>query len=357
MNTINPASPSQVLKILNKAGIDVKSTSEDALLSFADNPIVKTLLEFRKATKIHTTYTKPLYKAAIKTEDHRIHAHFSQNTITGRLSSSNPVNLQNQPPETRKYFIAEEGTRFINADWSNIELRLPAHFSGEPGFINELSKLDGDLHTQTALFIFGQSILSLPEEEFKKKRKIAKTCNFLLTNSGTAYQLAIELQCSYEEAQDIFIRYWRVYSIMGGWLREEKRKARLNGGIGTWFGRWVNIPQLRLMCSDPQLCGSKFWGYRTCKNCIVREEAERSAISILVQGTAADMCKIAKLKLYQDFGYVPNLAVHDELNYEIPDSEVEIAKSRIKNVMENVAILKVPLVAEIKVGKNWKDAH
>lgn len=144
---------------------------------------------------------------------------------------------------------------------------------------------------------------------------------------------------------------------MGGWLKEEKRKARLNGGIGTWFGRWVNIPQLRLMCSDPQLCGSQFWGHRICKNCIVREEAERSAISILVQGTAADMCKIAKLKLYQDYGYVPNLAVHDELNYEIENNQVEVAKARIKEVMENVAILKVPLVVDIKVGQNWKDAH
>lgn len=120
MNIINPASPIQVLKILNKAGIDVKSTSEAALMSFRTNPIVKALLEFRKATKIHTTYTKPLYKAAIKMEDHRIHAHFSQNTITGRLSSSDPVNLQNQPSETRKYFIADTGKSFINADWSKI---------------------------------------------------------------------------------------------------------------------------------------------------------------------------------------------------------------------------------------------
>jgi len=353
----NLNSPKQLLPILQDNGIKTESTGEEVLLPFRDNPLVEQLLSYRKHQKICSTYTSPLYFSATKNDDSRIHAHFSQNTITGRLSSSDPVNLQNQPPEVRECFVAEEGKSFINADWSNIELRLPAHFSGEPGFINELSKLDGDLHAQTAVFIFGENIKLLDQDAYKEKRRKAKTCNFLLTNSGTTSRLAIELQCPYEEAQDLFIRYWRGYPIMGGWLREEKRKARLNGGIGTWFGRWVNIPQLRLMCSDPQLCGSKFWHSRTCKNCIVREEAERSAISILVQGTAADMCKIAKLKLYQDFGYVPNLAVHDELNYEIPDSEVEIAKSRIKNVMENVALLRVPLVVDVKVGKNWKDAH
>jgi DNA polymerase I len=353
----NLNSPQQLLPVLQNNGIDTKSTGEEVLIPFRDNPLVEQLLSYRQHNKICTTYTRPLFFSATKTDDSRIHAHFSQNTITGRLSSSDPVNLQNQPPDVRECFVAEEGKSFINADWSNIELRLPAHFSSEPGFITELSKLDGDLHTQTAIFIFGLDIKSCSEEEFKKKRKIAKTCNFLLTNSGTAYQLSIELQCSYEEAQDIFIRYWRCYPIMAGWLREEKRKARLNGGIGTWFGRWVDIPQLRLMCSDPSLCKSKFWGYRCCKNCIVREEAERSAISILVQGTAADMCKIAKLRLYQDYGYVPNLAVHDELNYEIDDDQVDVAKERIRQVMENVAILKVPLIADIKTGRNWKDAH
>jgi DNA polymerase-1 len=353
----NLNSPKQLLPILQDNGIKTESTGEEVLLPFRDNPLVEHLLSYRKHQKICSTYTIPLYNAATNNDDSRIHAHFSQNTITGRLSSSDPVNLQNQPRTVRECFVAEQGKSFINADWSNIELRLPAHFSGEPGFINELSKLDGDLHTVTANLIFGFDIRNLSEEEFEKKRKIAKTCNFLLTNSGAASRLATELQCSYEEAQDLFIRYWRIYPIMAGWLREEKRKARINGGIGTWFGRWVNIPQLRLMCSDPSLCKSQFWGFRCCKNCIVREEAERSAISILVQGTAADMCKIAKLKLYQDYGYVPNLAVHDELNYEIEDSQIDVVKARIKQVMENVALLKVPLYSEIKVGKNWKDAH
>jgi DNA polymerase I len=353
----NLNSPKQLLPILQDNGIATKSTGEEVLIPFRDNPLVEQLLSYREHQKVCSTYTRPLYFSATKTIDSRIHAHFGQNTITGRLSSSDPVNLQNQPPAVRECFVAEEGKSFINADWSNIELRLPAHFSGEPGFINELSKLDGDLHTVTANLIFGIDIRTLSEEEFKKKRKVAKTCNFLLTNSGSAHQLSIELQCSYGEAQDLFIKYWRIYPIMAGWLREEKRKARLNGGIGTWFGRWVEIPQLRLMCSDPTLCKSKFWNYRICKNCIVREEAERSAISILVQGTAADMCKIAKLKLYQDYGYVPNLAVHDELNYEIENDKVDLVKARIQKVMENVTILKVPLVVDIKVGKNWKDAH
>jgi DNA polymerase I len=353
----NLNSPKQLLPILQSNGVDTDSTGEEVLIPFRDNPLVEQLLSYRKHQKICSTYTSPLYFSASKAVDSRIHAHFSQNTITGRLSSSDPVNLQNQPPDVRECFVAEEGKSFINADWSNIELRLPAHFSDEPGFINELSKLNGDLHTQTAIFIFGLDPSTCSEEEFKQKRRVAKTCNFLLTNSGTASRLASELQCSYEDAENVFIRFWRGYPVLAAWLKEEKRKARVAGGVGTWFGRWVNIPQLRLGCSDPQLCRSKFWKGRSCKNCIVREEAERSAMSILVQGSAADMCKQAKLKLFNEYGYVPNLAVHDELNYEIENDKVDVAKARIREVMENIVQLRVPLVADVKVGINWKDAH
>lgn len=352
----NPNSPKQLLPILQSHGIDVTGTGIDALLEFRSTPLVEQLLFYRKHQKVCSTYTIPLYTAATKNDTNRIHAHFSQNTITGRLSSSNPINLQNQPAEVREAFIAEEGYSFINTDWSNIELRLPAHFSGEPAFIEELSKPNGDLHTHTANFIYQCNTKSLPEEEYKKKRKVAKTCNFLLTNSGTAHQLSKELECSFEEAQDIYRRYWAGYPTMADWLRKEKLRARINGGITTWFGRWVSIPQLRLFCEASNFCGSKFWKGRKCKNCQVREEAERSAMSVLVQGTAADMCKLAALRIYREYGYVPNLAVHDELNYEIKDNDLQIAKERIKRVMESVVTLRVPLVAETRIIKNWKEA-
>lgn len=352
----NLNSPKQLLPILQRNGIDVKSTGEEILLPYRDSRLVGRLLDYRKHQKICSTYTIPLYTSSIKDSEKRIHAHFSQNTITGRLSSSNPINLQNQPAEIREAFVAAEGYSFINTDWSNIELRLPAHFSGEPDFVEELSKRDGDLHTKTANFIYQCNILSLSKEEYEKKRKVAKTCNFLLTNSGTAHQLSIELQCSFEEAQEVYRMYWAGYPRMRSWLAHEKMKARLKGGITTWFGRWVSIPQLRLFCSDSNLCGTKYWKGRRCKNCQIREEAERSAMSVLVQGTAADMCKLAALRLQREFGYIPNLAVHDELNYEVKDSEIELVKERINKVMESVTTLRVPLYAKTKVIKNWKEA-
>jgi DNA polymerase I len=351
----NLNSPKQLLPILQNHGLGIEGTGIDQLVPYRGNPLVQQLLTYRKHQKICSTYTIPLYVAATKNNTSRIHAHFSQNTITGRLSSSDPVNLQNQPAEIREAFVAEEGYSFINADWSNIELRLPAHFSQEPGFVEELSKHDGDLHTHTANFIYQCDIRSLTEEEFKKKRKVAKTCNFLLTNSGTAHQLSKELECSFDEAKEIYRMYWAGYPRMATWLKNEKLKARIHGGVTTWFGRWVAIPQLRLFCADQKLCGSKFWKGRRCKNCQIREEAERSAMSVLVQGTAADMCKLAALRLYREYGYVPNLAVHDELNYEIKDSDLQIAKARIKKVMESVVSLRVPLVAELKIAKNWKE--
>jgi DNA polymerase I-like protein with 3'-5' exonuclease and polymerase domains len=354
--SFNINSPKQLLPILQEQGLDVQSTGEDILLPYKTTPIVEQLLLYRQYQKLCSTYTIPLFFSSVKSPDGRIHAHFSQNTITGRLSSSNPVNLQNQPAEVREAFVPQEGYSFINSDWSNIELRLPAHFSGEQGFIEELSKLDGDLHTQTANFLYNCDINSLPEEEYKKKRKVAKTCNFLLTNSGTAHQLSIELECTYQEAQEIFRLYWAAYPTMAEWLRIEKRKARINGGIRTWFGRWVSIPQLKLMCSDTNMCRSRFWKGRSCKNCQIREEAERSAMSIKVQGTAADMCKLAALRLHREYGYIPNLAIHDELNYEEPTGQAELVKQRVKTIMESVVSLRVPLIAETKIIRNWKEA-
>ncbi len=351
-----------VLAALNALGIKTESTEETALIPFKSEPIISSLLDYRGQFKLLSTYTTPLFRESKKNKDGRIHARFTQSTITGRLASSDPVNLQNQPPEVRRYFIADCGCCFINADWSNIELRLPAHLSGEPKFVSELSKPDGDLHIRTANFIFRRDIRSLSNDEFDKRRNIAKTCNFLLTNSGTAERLAIELEYPVKEAKEIYKLFWEGYPVLAAWLAHEKKQARIKGGIGTYFGRWVHIPQLRLSCFQPWKCGKTYiddkGNERTqnCKNCIVRQEAERSAMSIKVQGTAADMCKMAGLRLQREYGYVPNLKVHDEMNFETLLADAPLAANRIKYVMENVTQLKVPLVADIGIGSNWKEA-
>jgi len=344
----NLNSPSQVLEVLQVNGLGVKGTSEGVLQRYNKNPIVASLLEYRGYQKLASTYTTPLYFNAIKDNNNHIYARFSQNTITGRLSSSDPINLQNQPPEVREAFISDPGTKFINADWSNIELRLPAHFSNEPKLVNEFLKEDGgDVHKVTAKLIFGPDVES--RSDFKAKRAIAKTCNFLLTNSGTPSRLANELNVPEIEAEGLYLKFWEGYPILANWLKEEKRRARSNLGVTDWFGRWVSLPQLVLTCGNWNCAKSgKF-----CRQCFMREEAERSAMSILVQGTASSMCKLAALRLYKEYGYVPNLLVHDEINTQVADSQVEEARDRIKYVMENVVSLRIPLVAELGIGKNW----
>lgn len=354
--SFNTNSPKQILPILQNSGVDVQSTGEDALVLHLQRPIVHTLLEYRKRQKICSTYTIPLYANAIRDRDHRIHAHFNQNTITGRLSSSDPINLQNQPPAVRECFVASEGNILVGGDLSNLEIRLPGHLSNEPGFVSELSKPNGgDLHTKTAIALFGSAVTSLPEAEFKAKRAKAKTCNFLLTNSGTPYGLANELHCSIEEAEELYTKFWEGYPIMAEWLKYEKKLARENGGVSSYFGRWVRLPQLSLWCGNPS-CGKSKQRF-SCKQCRQREEAESTAISIRVQGTGGDMVKLAALRLYRDYGYIPVLSIHDELVLDIPLDNKDEAMYNLKHTMESVVQLRVPLVSNIKVGHSWKDCH
>lgn len=348
----NPNSPKQVLPLLRLAGAEVTSTGEDVIKRYAHIPFVSTLLDYREYQKVTSTYTIPLYFNAVHADDNRIHAHFVQNTITGRLSSSDPINLQNQPPTIRSAFVAEEGKLLIDADWTNVELYLPAHFSGEPNFINVLKLPDGDLHIQTARAIFGD----LPTSEIAEKRKIAKTCNFLLTNSGSARRLQSELSITQKEAEGIYKKFWEGYPVLATWLKETKRQARTEGGVTTLFGRRVGLPQLNLWCGRsncPVFGPNGFF----CKECFIREETERQAISIKVQGSAADLMKLAALRLRREYGLVPIALVHDELLYEEPENKVEEVKERVKNVMESLVTLKVPLKAKVNTGRSWVDVH
>jgi len=355
--SFNPNSPKQVLSIFRGNGIDVTATDEGTISKYVGNPIVDSLLNYRGLQKVCSTYTIPLYFNAIKSSESRIHARFNQNTITGRLSSSDPINLQNQPQATRQCFVAKDGYTFVNADFSNIELRLPAHFSGEPGFCLELCKPHGDLHTKTANFLFETDITKLvSDDERKEKRAKAKTCNFLLTNSGTANRLAGELQVDHQEAEHLYRQFWSGYPTMATWLKEEKFQARKAGGIETYFGRWVNLPQLKLWCGRSNCAEICKHTHSFCKACFQREEAEREAISIRVQGTAADLVKLSALRLYQEHGLIPVVSVHDELMYEISLDKAEKMSYTIKEVMENIVQLRVPIVADVGIGLNWKEA-
>lgn len=344
----NLNSPKQLLPVLQNNGIGVTSTGEEAVQRYGHIPLVKALLEYRRAQKVCSTYTIPLYTNAIKSNDSRIHAKFNQNTITGRLSSSDPINLQNQPPIVKECFIAGSGYRLIGSDWSNIELRLPAHLSGEPKLVNEYVYSTGDVHTVTARSLF-PGFDSMEDSSRKEKRAKAKTCNFLLTNSGTANRLRQELSCSSEEAEGLFKKFWEGYPVLEAWLKEEKRKARLVGGVTSMYGRWVPIPTLSLWCGNPSCATSG----RFCKQCFLREEAERSAISCIVQGSAADMAKLVALRIWKEHGYAPILAVHDSLTYERPEASAQQDLEDIKFAMENVVKLKVPLKVDIAIGDKW----
>lgn len=352
----NPNSPKQVMEVLGMQGIKSKSTGEDDLIRFKDTPFVSALLKYRGLQKVCSTYTIPLYFNAVKSGDSRIHTRFGQNTITGRLSSSDPINLQNQPPSVRSGFVSQQGSSFIDADWSNLEIYLPAHFSGESEWINVLRRPDGDLHMATAERLFGKRIYSLAEVERKAKRKIAKETLLTITNSGTFKSLAKTLQCSEKEAKEFEAATKSLYPTYMKWLETTKKEARKHKGISTYFGRWVPFAQLDLWCgrSGCPIFGEN--GY-FCKQCFMRQETEKQAISVKVQGTGGDLIKMAALRLYKEYGYVPNALVHDEILMETPDSEIEQTTERVRYVMQNLWSFTVPLKAEIKIAKNWKDSH
>lgn len=354
--SFNPNSPKQVLGICVSLGIKTKTTGEDDLIKFKNRPFVSKLLKYRGLQKVCSTYTIPLYFNAAKSGDSRIHTRFGQNTITGRLSSSDPINLQNQPPSVRSGFVAERLHSFIDADWSNLEIYLPAHFSGELEWINILRQPMGDLHTTTAARLFGDTIYSLPEADRKAKRKIAKETLLTITNSGTFKSLAKTLQCSEKEAKEFEEATKKLYPAYMKWLTETKKLARRQHGISTYFGRWVPFAALSLWCgrSDCPIFGEN--GY-FCKQCFMRQETEKQAISVKVQGTGGDLIKMAALRLYKEFGYVPNALVHDEILMETPDSEIEQTTERVRYVMQNLYNFAVPLKAEIKIAKDWKSAH
>jgi DNA polymerase-1 len=350
----NLGSPKQIGEILfGKLGLPVTkktasgapSTDEGVLEKLAlDYPLPARLLEHRGLSKLKGTYTDKLPQM-INPDTGRVHTHYAQAVaITGRLSSNDP-NLQNIPIRTpegrrvREAFVAPPGHVIVSADYSQIELRLMAHISQDPGLLRAFN--DGmDVHRATAAEVFNLA----SEEVTSEQRRYAKTINFGLIYGMGAYGLSQSLGIEQKAAKSYIERYFSRFAGVKRYMDETKADAAEKGYVETLFGRRIELPDIRAG-SGP-----------------LRAGAERQAINAPMQGTAADLIKLAMLavqKALDDQGKGTRMVmqVHDELVFEVPEAEVDWVKSEIPKLMAGVAQLSVPLVAEVGIGPNWDEAH
>jgi DNA polymerase I len=350
----NLASPKQLGEILfEKLQLPVKkktpsgtpSTDEEVLSELAlDYPLPKLLLEHRSLAKLKGTYTDKLPRM-INPETGRVHTHFSQaSVVTGRLASSDP-NLQNIPVRTeegrriRTAFIAPEGHSIVSADYSQIELRIMAHLSGDERLLEAFAHGE-DVHRATAGEIFGVTPLEVGPDQ----RRVAKSINFGLIYGMSAFGLARQLGLERSAAQTYIDRYFARYPGVARYMEKAREAARQNGYVETAFGRRLWFPDIR------------------SSNGNRRQGAERAAINAPMQGTAADLIKLAMIAV-QDWLEKSALKsrlvlqVHDELVLEVPDGELMEIRTHLPRLMGHVANLKVPLVVEVGVGPNWEAAH
>jgi DNA polymerase-1 len=350
----NLGSPKQIGEILfNKLGLPVSkktasgapSTDESVLEKLAlDYPLPAKLLEHRGLSKLKGTYTDKLPQM-INADTGRVHTHYAQAVaITGRLSSNDP-NLQNIPIRTpegrrvREAFVAPPGHVIVSADYSQIELRLMAHISQDPGLLRAFN--DGmDVHRATASEVFNLAA----EEVTSEQRRYAKTINFGLIYGMGAFGLSQSLGIEQKAAKDYIDRYFARFAGVKRYMDETKASAAETGYVETLFGRRIELPEIR---------GG---------NGPLRAAAERQAINAPMQGTAADLIKLAMLavqKALDDQGKGTRMVmqVHDELVFEVPEAEIEWVKSEIPKLMAGVAQLSVPLIAEVGIGPNWDEAH
>ena len=308
-----------------------------------ESPIIEDILEYRQVTKLKGTYAGALPKLA--DASNRIHTDFKQTlTATGRLSSAEP-NLQNIPIRTkmgremRRYFIAEEGYTLVDADYSQIELRLLAHISDDYN-MREAFLSGDDIHTKTAAAVFG-----VPEESVNSEmRKRAKAVNFGIVYGIGGFSLAKDIGTSVKEASDYIKRYMMNYPSIESYLDEVVERAKNDGYTTTLFGRRRYIPELNM------------------QNGNMRAFGKRVAMNAPIQGTAADIMKLAMIKVEERLMRdCPNaklvMQVHDELIVECPDGDVDTVRAILKEEMESVAKLSVPLTVEVSSGKNWLEQN
>ena len=353
--TFNINSPKQVGEVLfDQLQLDDKakksktgqySTSEEVLLALKPkHPVVGLILEYRELKKLISTYISALPNYINPTTG-KIHTTYNQTvTATGRLSSSNP-NLQNLPIRSergqliRQAVIPDEGCLFLSADYSQIELRLMAHFSQDPHLVQAF--LSGqDIHAATAAKIFNVSI----EEVTKEQRRQAKTANFGIIYGISAFGLAQQLDCSRSEAKALIDGYFAAFPGVIDYIEKQKELARQQGYAVTLFGRKRYLPDI------------------LSHNATVRSFAERNAVNSPIQGTAADIIKMAMVTIHRrlkEEGLKTQMImqVHDELNFNVPVAEVDRVRDIVVSEMQNVVHLTVPLIADCGVGSNWLQAH
>jgi len=319
------------------------STAVDVLEELAENhPIARMVLDYRQLTKLKSTYVDTL-PALINPGTGRLHTTFGQTgTATGRLSSANP-NLQNIPIRTelgrgiRAAFIAEPGHVLLTADYSQIELRLLAHFSRDPLLV-EAYRRGEDIHTLTASQVFGVPPLMVTADH----RRQAKVVNFGIVYGLSPFGLSQQLGIETSEAKQFINAYFEKYSGVRKFIDRTLEEARRELKVRTLFGRVRPIPDIN------------------SKNTNQRGFAERTAVNTPLQGTAADLIKIAMIRIdaalrEREMKSRMTLQVHDELVFEVPEQEVDIVKSLVRECMERVHDLGVPLRVEIGVGPNWRD--
>ena len=352
-NEFNISSPKQLqeifynqmnLPVLKKTPKGQPSTSEDVMIDLSEqHELPRLVLEFRNLSKLKNTYTDKLNQNVNKRTE-RLHTSYNQTvTITGRLSSSNP-NLQNIPIKTqngrdiRKAFIAEKGFVIISADYSQIELRVMAHLSKDKSLLHSF-KNNEDIHSATAREIF-----SINGEPNSEQRRVAKTINFGLIYGISSFGLAKQLRIENSEAKDFIEKYFNKYSGVKDFMEDIKVKAKKEGYVTTMSGRRIFLPNI------------------THSNFQVRSAAERTAINAPIQGTAADILKVAMIEINnwiesQDGNIKMLMQVHDELVFETKKNYVEEATSTINDLMSNSYKLDVPLQVDIGLGENWDKAH
>jgi DNA polymerase-1 len=333
------------IKPLKKTPSGTPSTDEDVLQELAlDHPLPKVLLEYRGLSKLKSTYTDKLPKM-VNPSTGRVHTNYSQAVaITGRLASTDP-NLQNIPVRTaegrriREAFIAPPGHVIVSADYSQIELRIMAHLSQDEGLLSAFAAGE-DIHRATASEIFGCS----REEVSNEQRRYAKVINFGLIYGMSAFGLASNLNIERSAAQSYIERYFARYPGVRRYMDETRMLARQQGYVETIFGRRLWVPEI----NSP--------------NGMRRQGAERAAINAPMQGTAADLIKLAMIAvqnwlLEQKIDTRMVMQVHDELVLEVPESELELIKMELPKLMGGVAQLDVPLEVEVGAGPNWESAH
>ncbi len=322
----------------------VPSTNEEALESIAhEHELPALILEYRSCAKLRSTYTGKLPEM-INPDTGRVHTNYHQAVAaTGRLSSSHP-NLQNIPVRTeagrriREAFIAPDGWRILAADYSQIELRIMAHLSGDERLLDAFAH-NADIHSATAAEVFGLSVDKVDREQ----RRAAKAINFGLMYGMSAWGLARNLGVTRKEAQDYIDRYFERYPGVRAFMERTRLRARQLGHVETLYGRRLYLNEIG------------------ARNQARRAGAERAAINAPMQGTAADIIKRAMLAVDDWLSERDDarmlMQVHDELVFEVREDAVESVRENVSTLMRGAAELSVPLVVDIGVGDNWEQAH